>query len=299
MKNILVYTYSQFDPNCGGIIVQYELCRILDSLGINVRMLAPLKIHNNIFNKYYDGEFDLNNTVVIYGETIHNNPLNALYVVRWILAPIGIFSDINIHNTWNKNDLIYYFNSEEKISANPDKVVDNVYKLLPCIFIHPEINNNNTSRNGVCFTIRKASIYHKQINIIHPIDSLEINCTQLECIEIFKRYKYFISYDPLTFLSIISALCGCISIVVKVDGLSKQDWLNTLTTIDYFKQSEEKVLYGIAYGTEEIEFAKNTMHLVKEQWNKILQFSKDKYMLPFINDINNWEQNKNTVENNF
>ena len=301
MKNILVYTIDNFSLICGGVIVQYELCRILDNLGINVRMSAPTKIINSVFNKFYENDFDLNDTVVIYGETITNNPINAPHVVRWILAPLGLCSDINIYKTWGSKDLVYYFNSEQKMANNPDKF-GQIYKLLNIIFLYPNIKNyNENNRSGTCFTIRKGYSCHPNMSLIHPSNSFEITRqhSQSDCISIFNNHEYFICYDSITFLYVIAGLCGCISIVVPVNGLSKQDWINTTVLAEYFKESEEKVLYGIAYGMEDIEFAKNTINLVKEQWSKIIQFSKDKYILSFIDDINNWDSNINTIQNNF
>ena len=59
------------------------------------------------------------------------------------------------------------------------------------------------------------------------------------------------------------------------------------------------MLYGIAYGADDIENAKNTLHMAKEQWNRITQFSKDKYITKFIEDINNFENMPNTIKTNF
>ena len=137
--------------------------------------------------------------------------------------------------------------------------------------------------------------------IVHPPGSFEITRahTQINCIKVFNNYKYFISYDSLTFLSVIAALCGCISIVIKVNGLSKQDWLDTTAAADYLRVTGEPMLYGIAYGADDINNAINTLHMTKYQWEKISQFSKDRYISSFINDINNWENNINTVQTNF
>ena len=159
---------------------------------------------------------------------------------------------------------------------------------------------NKKCRKGICYTIRKGLEYHKNLKIVHPQNSFEIKkqTSQMDCIKIFNKYKYFVSYDPCTFLQVISSLSGCITIVVKIDGLSKEDWLNTLACTEYLKETGEK-LYGIAYGKEEIEFAKNTLHLVEEQWININKFIKKKYIELFVNDINNFEYQVNTVENNF
>ncbi len=301
VKNVLVWMqHHYFNINCGGVNVQFELCRVLKELGINVKIYSPIKIKNSIFNDYYNNDFDLNNTVVIYGETIDGNPLNAPYVVRWILAPMGIISNLSNTHGWGKNDLVYYFNSEEKLKNNPEKI-GNIFKMMSNIYVSPYIKNNNREvRSGICYTIRKGYSYHKNLTFVHPLNSFELlnHYEILDIVNIFNTFEYFYSYDPCTFYSIIAAMCGCISVVVKVDGLNKEEWLNTIAPTEYLKETGEE-LYGVAYGEEEIEFSKNTLHLVEQQWINIDKFFKKKYVYSFINDINNYESQINTVENNF
>lgn len=286
----------------GGTVVQYYLAKILEEYGQNVRIYpsSGIKTNNSIFSKFYNNDFPIDdNVVVIYCEGTTGNPLNASKVVRWMLSKLGQNVSFSNANTWGKNELVYYFNSEEKIANN----LGNLYKMLNIIYINPlAINYNLGSRHGTCFTYRKATPTHgKKPSYIHPPNSFEITRShnQIDCINIFNKQKYFISYDSITFLSVIAALCGCISIVKKVDGLSKQDWLNTSAAADYLNQTGESMLYGIAYGGDDIQNAINTIHLVKDQWNRILQFSKDKYILSFVNDINKWNNNINTIESNF
>ena len=142
-KNILFYTIHPYTDKIGGIIVQYYIAALLDKLGENVRIHRKFGVvDNQIFNKFYDEDFDMENTVVIYSEGEPGNPLNAKYCVRWILAPLGINSDPEIYKTWNKNDLVYYFNTENKIEENEDKI-DDIYKFLGYIYINPNIRNYN------------------------------------------------------------------------------------------------------------------------------------------------------------
>jgi hypothetical protein len=307
MKNIIIYTHMpHFCFEDGGTVVEHFLAKVLDEeFNQNVRIYSSsgIEINNSIFSKFYKNDFPIidDNTVVIYCEGTLGNPLNAKNVVRWMLSKLGQNVPYDNVYTWGRNELVYYFNSEEKIANQPD-LLGNIYKLLNIIFINPDIRNYGLNRDGYCFTIRKMFAIHKNPVIFeHPVGSFEINHshTQAEYIRIFNRYKYFVSYDSITFLSIIAALCGCVSIIAKVDGLSKEDWINTTVAADYFKYSGEKILYGIAYGFEDIVNAENTIHLVKDQWTRITQFSRDKYIASFINDINNWDNNVNTLENNF
>jgi len=219
-----------------------------------------------------------------------------------MLSKLGLNVPYNNVNTWSKNELVYYFNSEEKIAKNPEKL-NNIYKMLNIIYVNPSAKNYNfAQRKGTCFTYRKALNTHgKHPKIVHNPNSFEITRkhTQKDYIIFFNKYKYFVSYDSLTFLSVIAALCGCISIVKKVDGLSKQDWLNTTAAADYLKEYNEPGLYGIAYGAEDLQNAISTLHLCNEQWFRIVKFSKEKYINGFIQDINNWNNNINTIKNNF
>jgi hypothetical protein len=305
-KNILIYTHMpEFSFIDGGTVVQYLLGKILNEYGQNVKMYpsSGIKTKNSIFSDFYNYDFPIDdNCVVIYSEGTLGNPLNAKNVVRWMLSKLGQNVPYSCLDTWNKNELVYYFNSETKIKNNPDKI-GNIFKLMNVIFIHPQASNNNLKpRNGTCFTIRKAIKTHGKMPIkVHNNNALEItcDCSQIECIKIFNNHKYFISYDSITFLSILSALCGCISIVIKVDGLSKQDWLNTMPVADYLKESGETMLYGIAYGADEVQNATKTLHMATQQWKRIVRFSKNKHIKRFINDINNWEQNINTIQTNF
>jgi hypothetical protein len=304
MKNILIHTVNEFFITCGGLVVQYELCKIISTMGINIQLSSPKKKQNNIFNNYYNLEngFDLENTIVIYGETIEGNPLNAKYIVRWILAPLGMNIQKNISDTWGKNDLVYYFNSEIKFYNEPEKI-GTIYKLLTCIYINPSAYKINFGkRSGVCYTVRKAlNIHKKRCTQVHPQTAFEITHqhTQKECIEFFNKYEWFLSYDSLTFLIVIAALCGCIPVIYKIDGMNKQEWIQTTAAAEYLNYKGLNNLYGIAYGREDMEYAKSTLHLVKEQWDDIINYCKEKTILSFVEDIQNFEKMKNTVQNNY
>ena len=109
------------------------------------------------------------------------------------------------------------------------------------------------------------------------------------------------SYDSSTFYTIIAALCGCIPVVYKVQGLNKQQWIQTTAASEYVKSKGLDNLYGIAYGEEDLEYAESTIHLVKEQWDDIIKFNKEKTIVPFINDIQNFDDERmlNNIGENF
>jgi len=303
-KNILIYSHqNMFLEHDGGSVVMFNLAKLLEEYGENVRIYIDIKKNNHIFNNFYNNDFLIDdNCIVIYCEGTLGNPLNAKYVVRWMLSKLGQNVPFDYLNTWSKNELVYYFNSESKFLENPEKI-SNIYKLLTCIYINPYIKQYNfNKRNGVCFTIRKALQTHNNKCIaVHPKNAFKITRfhTQMDLVKIFNNYEWFLSYDSLSFLIIIAALCGCIPVVYKVPGLNKQQWINTTAASEYLKYKNLDNLYGIAYGREDMEYARNTIHLVKNQWDEIIEFCKEKTIKPFIEDINNFENMINTIENNF
>jgi len=73
--------------------------------------------------------------------------------------------------------------------------------------------------------LEKVIIINQKFNYIH-LSLLKRNSKAFEItrnnifsniIDVFNNYEYFVSYDPLTFLTIISAMRGCVSILYAVN----------------------------------------------------------------------------------
>jgi hypothetical protein len=298
IKNILVDA-NPFSWHCGGTIAQYNLSSLLDdNLGVNVRMLVPRRVDNPIFTKFYDGGFNPNETLVIYGETITNNKLCGIYVMRWILAPIGKNCPSSIYGGWGEKDLVYYFNNENRF----EQLQQGVVKFLNPMYINPIFKKNNFNvRTLSVYTERKIKYHSNPVIPIHPLGSQLLpfdGFTHEDLVILFNQADIFYCYDPLTFLTIIAAMCGCVSVVYKVEGKTKYDWLMTLALSDYMKSRGIDNIYGIAYGVEDIEYARSTLHLVEEQWNDIKQYYK-KNVAMFVEDLKNYDELKNNVQNNY
>jgi len=303
IEHILIFPCHNcnFNYSSGGVTCSFEMAKCLSQY-IDVLIYNTQDIPNHIYNKTFSHNilstdltttYNIENTLVVYGETVQDNPLRAKYIVRWILAPLGIVSNGNIYQTWNKSDLVYFFNNELIMNSKSE----NVIKFLSAIHINPNLQDMKLLRNGSCHTFRKSH-FHKNIQQIHSDNSYMIsNESQDMLIQIFNHCEIFICYDPLTFLTIMAALCGCISVVYKTDGLSKEDWIENTAISKYLKMKNEP-MYGIAYGIEEIEFAKQTRHLVKQQWTDFQTYLINETIVPFLDDIKNpIGQLQNTIEN--
>ncbi len=300
-KNIIIYLHMPFDLSNGGVTVQYYLAHILDSMGNNIRIcnIYDNNKTNSIFNKFITvNEFIKNNnnqnSIVIYCEGIIGNPLNAKYVVRWMLSKLGQNVPIHYCMTWDPNEIIYFFNTD------CDLINNNIpYKQLTILYVNPHFKNLERQREESCFAKRKPII--KNIDTLHDINSFEITRkhTQENYLEIFNNHKKFICYDPLSFLSIISPLCGCISIIHPITNVSKKEYFKMTAFYNYLNTHNCNSIYGIAYGNsqDEIDYAINTLPLIKDQIEDIQKWFINEHIYSFINDLNNFDNNTNTLLN--
>jgi hypothetical protein len=246
-----VVVSPDFRANSGGIIVLHKFADYLGKLGENSFINVPT--YEGSSAKFLDQEsiqnLDINSSMFIYPEIISGNPYSAKYVTRWLLNTPGVIAG---DGQYGENDLIYkywdYFKAPDESKVNGE---------LRCIDLKLDIyfNRNNPNRIGECFLIKKGFAFGKDLNK-HSSHALNIDhfISDEYLANLFNEKLMFISYDALTYHSIQAALCGCVSIVIPDPGISKEEWIE--------KSPINK--YGIAYGLNDIPWAKQTMHLVKD-----------------------------------
>lgn len=291
----------------------YQLAKLLKDAGANVKMDTCRGIHNNhIFNDYLEpqqrSEF-LKNGVAVYCEAEGGNPLNAKKVVRWMLSAPGRNVPLYARH-WNAGDLVYYFNPE------PCYWQKEIFKLLTVFNIPEQYKDLKLKRNGTCYTIRKAGHKNyakdfppsKSSNIEIEQDWYKINVhhhlqDENTYTNLFNHHQFFISYDPMTFTSIIAALCGCVSVVNPCENMNKEQWLKKTCYWQYLEAKGLSDLHGIAYGKEDIQRATDTIHLAYDQIHDMACFCNTETINSFIEDIDKFVGNKalllNTVISNF
>lgn len=257
----------------GGIKVMHKLCHLLNELGYP-SYLMPIHM-GPTFNVYYDNTplitqdifDDIENCIVIYPEGIRHNPLNSKNVVRWILGP----PDISVAETWSSTDMIlwymdYYY--DERI-GQPDNRMFVMESHLDIFYDKKQL------RSGSSYCIRKC----KEPKFIHPNDSIFIPYhaagNLVELANLFNTTEKFYCYDNYTFLYTQAALCGCISIVVPDNTKSKQQWLS----------GSKLNQYGVAYGEDDIDRAKETLPLLLKEIHQIDLDTKQQIHI-FINKCN-------------
>lgn len=285
-----------YTPDAGGIIVLHKLCHLINSAGfdafiypwfpqfkINKKDCSDLlmlarNIVGSMFRKYktnlsfntplFAGDIE-DSDIVIYPEIVFGNPLKAKHVVRWLLNKPGHFTgDIYYgpHELYFKfdhglvDDFCFY---NSKLSD----VLLNVWHV-PC-----EIYNESgvsLNRAGTAYSIRKGT---NKPHDCHPDDAILIDGMSHESIaEVFKKVKQFISYDTYSAYSTFAVMCGCESIVVPDEGKSKHEWYP-----DVVKR------YGLAYGFDDLDFARNTRKLKLEHISS-MEKSNTASVISFINE---------------
>ena len=306
-KKFIIYSIS-YSEKRGGIIALHKLCHELNLRGIKaflwrksllgifhdfcyalIRLIYPftkqflsislfkerisysisqrrIKRNADYRTPFYSGNIT-NDMIVIYPEIVSGNPYQAENIVRWFLNKPGRRTgEVN----YGDNELYFYFQKE----FNDDTINPNSDNLLFTNEIKFELFNNKgyPNREGTCYALRKGkgkAIVHDLNNSI-LIDELSLK----EIAEIFNKTKQFISYDTQTFLSYLAILCDCESIVIPDPGVSIEAW-----------QPVPKYRLGIAYGTDNIDFAKETKQQAIDMLNNLNEESS-KSIDDFIFKVN-------------
>lgn len=262
-KKYLIYA-PNFTIRSGGQMWLHKFCNNLNELGEEAYLApwgAETSINTNssyntpIFSREVTDEY-----IVVYPEVTEGNPLKANNVVRWLLYVPGLNPAAKV-DLYGENDLV--ISSADYVSIGSKKKfkelrIDN--QILTAYESFQEFfQNEGLIRSGSCHLFRKGK--GKSTKNYVPKDSLEINAGQIikekgfeGLAEIFNEKEVFYSYDHLTYISVMAALCGCLSIVVPDGDTDAKEWYG----------STAHMRYGIAYGPEEIPHAKETAHLVRQ-----------------------------------
>lgn len=146
--------------------------------------------------------------------------------------------------------------------------------------------NHNLPRSGRCYLI-KGNEYIENQPIYHTSSDTNLdnywtyNEYKMQYLaEMFNKHEIFFTYNTQTFISVLAALCGCISIILPHPNTSKEKIFN-------FPQNK----YGIGYGFDDINHSIDTLHLVKENVESCLSDNR-KHLKQFTLDCYDWLQNK-------
>lgn len=253
--NFIVYAPGHYTPNGGGCVALHKLANNIALCGEKSYIMTDSKRHDYLGEvvSFEQAKELAKDGIVIYPEVIIGNPLNANHVMRWILYYVKHSHDYGL---FGERDLIYKY--AEHFTLRREQPI---HGELRAVELNLDIfYNRNEERSGTCHLYKKVG--HKP-NIHHAdsifLDSYAERGGNQYLAEVFNYCERFYAYDDATWLSIMAALCGCESVVVPQEGVTAQEWY---AKFPYFR-------YGIAYGLDELQHAKDTLHLVKDNLLKI------------------------------
>lgn len=260
MINFLIWSPG-FDTNSGGIIALHRLADLIAKQGEKSYIFTSHTFEGSsatVINERTPINLIDEETMVIYPEIISGNPFGTKFVTRWLLNTPG---KIGGDGKYGDNDLVFkyydYFDAPDESKVKGE--------LRTFTLKLDKFYNKNIPRKGECFIVKKGS--NKELNK-HSKDSINIDryINDDYLVDTFNKTEKFISYDSMTFHIQQAALCGCIPIIIPDKGVSKEEFMK--------RAPVNKV--GVAYGFDDIENAKSTIHLVKSH---LEQMEKDSIKL--------------------
>lgn len=270
-----------FDDNTGGVICLHKLCHVLNQLGessVLTPIFATFEVSRNDLvrplvrlakntirtgrtyrtNPDFDtpvlrsvrGGRDLDDCIVVYPEVTRGNPLNARNVVRWFLYPPGGHTG-EIH--YGIGELYVRFNNAfGRFELPGSTTLPEELRVVhyPLHLYEPPVLG--APRAGTAHLVRKGA--HKP-PVHHSSDSICIDgLSHREIGGIFRTVQTFVSYDSYTAYSWFAALAGCDSVVIPDEGVTEDVW---------YPDPADR--YGISYGWNGLEGARQTRHLVRQR----------------------------------
>jgi hypothetical protein len=274
----------------GGIVAMHQLAYELAARGHNVYIFCePEYPHENIhtipakltysegFLNSYTWEgfgFSYHNTVSIYPQIHRGNSFNTKHNVRWILYD----TEQDIEQGYGEDDVYFNYGNFKTFKEVED------YKLTVFNYNFDKLYQKNFgSRKGFCHIIHKHTP-PGGLEIFDNLNSFNLTDWKIKGAYEYLRdqlnqYEYFLTYDQKSFYTLAAGLCGCKSIILN-PGPSYEfaenawsdsiDYRNIMTPTEY-RLNNPIQMFGTAYGWDDIQWANNTITMVK---NHLLELEK-------------------------
>lgn len=287
---IVVSPFPEYVSYIGGATVPHTLANELAKLGENTYLYADTtnpKYNIQCLPWGSTIDYEPENTIVIFlggagdyinREHVPTNLINAPNIVRWVVQ--------HQDKLYSPEDRVYVYHKYWDML--PGQRIDGQLSVIEVDL--DMFKNRGESRNGTCYLI-KGHLDEEAERAIHTendfcIDSVLYsipNENKLPFLaDLFNKQEYFITYTPMTFTSVLAAMCGCKSIVIPKSKYNKDKWMNDIWCSKY----------GIAYGIDDLPRAIATMDKVIPNIQHYLSVTQPNQLKTFINDCYNWLETK-------
>lgn len=267
--NYLVYA-ADWNPDSGGVIFTHMLVHVLRQLGEDAKLwprhrdpqpglgtairsvLRKPSLLLGYARRFTNPALDTpvaafddlrDDTIVVYPEIVLGNPLGARNVARWLLYKPGAQHPYR----FGEGEMFFRVESMFDLPEVTGGAQDLVLWSRNPAYVQPA---PDVPRKGACYMVRKGSETPRIAETANA--ELLDGKSHEEVAAAFARCRTFYCYDEATMYSLYAALCGCESMVVPATFASREEWAG-----------EHKLFrYGVAYGTEDLPHARETMHMV-------------------------------------
>ena len=304
---IIQHAPAMVGMGCGGCDVLNEMIPSLQQLGYHV---SGTRLGQCPDVREIERTVPLNRTlVIVHPEIMAMNcsylfPNRSTVTVRWILAAPGVnsapLSELNYH----RDDFIFSYGP--KMIEPMEHWYSNILMIVrnPYPGDETDISDDlfyNKNRSGILWTMRKGHSFHPNITFIHEhpgIPSTNIERDPTIDVPVLLKYEYFVSYDPLTYLTFLAAMAGTVSVVYPVAGETKEQWSNNSILGPYLRAIGKTEIPGVAYGwsESEISFSRQTMHQLRPFMMDMKTWGRETTVNRFARDCYRY---KNGIRTNF
>jgi hypothetical protein len=259
LKPRYIIASPSYNSNSGGIMVLHQFCHLLNEIseaylvpmprGTVINWLNLSKIDkiieeekafvNNKFiispdlnTPVFSGNLTVDNCVAVYPEVVFGNPFGLKNIARWVLYHSGFHRKMNCTSYGEvefKFDKNYNGSAIQGFSETSD-IILNIFMPRKIHYqtlknnVEQSMDNLLSNRKGTAYIIRKGKFYP------HPLISEDSICVDGknadEIMEIMKKVKHFVSFDPYTYYSTIAVVYGCYSLILPPLNQSKKELIN-------------------------------------------------------------------------
>lgn len=241
----IIYT-PHFNENIGGVIVLHELGATLQRLGQNVKLWNYTTPHPHEFSPVHNNSKlvehfklpiglglidrdcpygiphatanDVNDSIVIYSDSVVGNPLGADKVIRWHLYYPAWKAEVM---SIGKSDLLYFFLDKYIPPFINRKCAHllSIHAIRHDLYFQPDPKVN---KSGTAFIMHKGK---DAAPIHHPHDAICLDgLRHIEVANIMRRVEMVISYDRDTAYNLYAILSGCdVIIAPNAHGLKQEN----------------------------------------------------------------------------
>lgn len=292
--------FSQF-PNymdyIGSSAVSHVLAKNIALQNENTFVYANTTIQDNVFCIPWGSliEYDNENTIFIVPAGAGEHTFEQ-YIPNFIHSADNIVRHQINHQVKSYPSVNKFYSIAPYFRPMPQQHVDGYLTVFDIDF--DLFRNYNLPRTGRCYLI-KGNEYIDGRPILHtPYDTNIDNYWRYGpdkmkyLAEVFNKHEIFFTYNTQTFISVLAALCGCISVVIphptgggkfSEESATKENFLKIPTFTS-----------GIAYGFDDIQHSIDTLPYVKNNIQACME-NNNKQLTQFIDDSYEWLQEKYNI----